>query len=274
MNTSNIENGKLVGVVILTYNRLNLLKITLCKVIEQTFKDIHILVVDNGSTDGTSEYLQELDNIEYIALSENLGPAGGFHEGIKFFAENSSVDYVWAMDDDFFPSSTCLKNLLIEANQKSVLFPYVREKDFAFRKEPGWWGVLIPIEIIREVGYPMKELFFWSEDTEYLQHRIRDLYGYPNIWISQAKGVHFTKRGKNSRPPWKYYYETRNSTYSRLYIRKRTVRRTFKLIRSWTKLFGAIVLRENNKLEKMKWFLLGVFDGVTKRLGKRIDPSS
>ena len=260
------------GVIILTCNRLKTLKITLCKVMAQSHKPHEILVVDNYSEDGTREYLESLNNITTIYLEENLGPAGGFYEGVKYFAENTSVDYVWMMDDDFFPFDSCLEILLQNTDQGTVVFPYIREKDFASRRQPGWWGVLIPMTIIDHVGYPRKDLFFWSEDTEFLQARIQEKHEYPLKWVKAAKGVHFTKRVKNYRQPWRYYYEIRNSIYSRLYIKDRTMLRMYKLVRSWVKLFGSIIIKENNKAEKMKWFLKGTIDGFTKKLGKTIDP--
>lgn len=261
------------GVIILTFNRLNLLKITICKVLAQTSQLAEVLVVDNNSTDGTREYLNSLDTVSTLYLDDNSGPAGGFYEGIKYFAEKSSVDYVWMMDDDFFPFDSCLRILLENTNEETVVFPYVREKDFAFRQQPGWWGVLVPMKIIREVGYPRKELFFWSEDTEYLQVRIYHQHKYPLKWVSAAKGVHFTKRETNHRKPWRYYYEIRNSIYSRLYVKDRTFRRLYKLFRSWIKLFGNILFKENDRVEKMRWFLLGTVHGFRKKLGKTIDPS-
>ena len=264
--------GSKTGVIILTCNRLQTLKITLCKVMAQTHYPHEILVVDNNSKDGTKEYLNSLDSISTIYLEENTGPAGGFYEGVKYFAENSTVDFVWMMDDDFFPFDSCLEILLENTNENTVVFPFIREKDFASRRQPGWWGVLVPMQIITHVGYPRKDLFFWSEDTEYLQARINHKYKYPLKWISSAKGVHFTKRETNYRQPWRYYYEIRNSIYSRLYIKERTLLRFYKLLRSWIKLFGNIIIRENNKREKMKWFLKGTIHGFTKKLGKTIDP--
>lgn len=261
-----------VGVVILSFNRLNLLKITLCKVLSQTYGLEEVLVVDNNSTDGTRDFLNSKKNISKLFLDHNSGPAGGFYEGVKYFAENSSVDYVWMMDDDFFPFNSCLSILIQSANKETVLFPYVREKDFAFRQQPGWWGVLVPMTIIRRVGYPRKELFFWSEDTEYLQARIHQKYNYSLKWISAAKGVHFTKRETNYRLPWRYYYEIRNSIYSRLYIKRTTPLRLYKLMRSWIKLFSNIVLKEDHKRLKLKWFFIGTFHGFTKKLGRTISP--
>lgn len=261
-----------VGVIILTYNRLNLLKIAICRVLSQTYKPTEILVVDNFSTDGTREYLNSIEGINTLLLNENTGPAGGFYEGVKYFAENTEVDHVWMMDDDFFPFVSCLEILIKSASDDKILFPYAREKDFAHRKEPGWWGVLVPMPIIKTVGYPKKEFFFWSEDTEYLLYRIREKYKFKAQWIPAAKGVHFTARVKNHRKPWKYYYEVRNMLYMRLYVRKPSLRRYYKMIRSWVFLLGAIIFKENERLPKLKLFLKGTYDGVRKNLGKRIDP--
>lgn len=263
-----------VGVVILTYNRLKLLKITLCKVLAQTNLPTEILVVDNNSIDGTREYLDSLETINKMYLEENLGPAGGFHEGIKYFAENTDVDYVWLMDDDFFPFNSCLEILLNSVNSETIVFPFIREKDFASRREPGWWGVLIPVPVIKQVGYPLKELFFWAEDSEYLLYRIRIKFKFKGKWIAAAKGVHFTKRETNHRPPWKFYYEIRNMLYMRLYIRDVSLKRYGKMMKSWVKLLGAITLKENNKKEKFKMFFLGTYHGIFKKLGKRVDPLS
>lgn len=262
-------NRKKVGVVVLTYNRLQLLKITISKILEQSFEPAEILIVDNNSSDGTREYLEESENLSTIFLNENLGPAGGFYEGIKYFSEKANVDYVWLMDDDFFPFPSCLEILLQEASEHKVLYPFVREKDLVSRKKPAWWGVLIPMNIIKEVGYPRKDLFFWAEDTEYLQGRIEQQFHFKSEWIPAAKGVHFTKRVKGYRRPWQYYYETRNSIYSRLYIKKRTPKRIYKIFRTWVKLFANIIVRENQKLYKIKWFLKGTYDGVFRNLGKR-----
>jgi glycosyltransferase involved in cell wall biosynthesis len=265
---------KKVGVVILTFNRLDLLKITLCKVLSQTHSSLEILVVDNCSSDGTQEYLSSVENITKLFLSYNSGPAGGFYEGVKYFSENTNVDYLWLMDDDFFPFNSCLEELIDATDEETVVFPYVREKNYAFRQQPGWWGVLVPMKIVKKVGYPRKDLFFWSEDTEYLQARILQKHHYNQKWVSPAKGVHFTVRQKNYRQPWRYYYEIRNTIYSRLYIKETTFKRLFKLLRSWLKLFAIIIFREDKKIEKLKMFFLGTLHGLFKILGKRVDPAT
>ncbi|WP_373056154.1 glycosyltransferase family 2 protein [Zunongwangia sp. H14] len=266
-NTS--MRNKKVGVVILTYNRLHFLKICLCKVLAQTYDKMEVVVVDNNSKDGTREYLNEQEGVQKIFLKENSGPAGGFYAGIKYVTEELDVDYLWLMDDDFFPFNSCLENLIKNVNEDMMVFPYVREKNFATQRKPGWWGVLLPTQIIKKVGYPRMDLFFWSEDTEYLQARIIQKFKFRQKWVASAKGVHFTVRKTNYRQPWRYYYEIRNTIYSRLYIKETTGLRIYKLFKTWVKLFGNILLKENEKMEKMLWFFRGTNDGIFKKLGKR-----
>lgn len=47
----------MVGIVVVTYNRLLLLKENIESLREQTYTDYKIIVVNNGSTDGTEEWL-------------------------------------------------------------------------------------------------------------------------------------------------------------------------------------------------------------------------
>ena len=262
------------GVIILTFNRLDFLKICLSRIFAQTHKPTEILVVDNCSSDGTRQYLESVDGISTIFHSENTGPAGGYYEGIKYFTESTDVDYVWIMDEDFFPFSSCLEDLMDQANNKKILFPYCRQKDFALRKEPGWSGVLIPVEIINIVGYPRKDLFFWAEDSEYLMYRICQKFKFKMEWIKPAKAVHFTERARNHRKPWKYYYEVRNMVFVRLYLKNRTFRRYYKLLKSWTLLLAAILFKDDDKLKKFRLFMLGTYHGITKKMGKRIEPGT
>lgn len=261
---------KRVGVVIVTYNRVELLKITLCKVkAQQGLSTSDILVVNNASTDGTSDFLKtDTDGINVLEMSENEGPAGGFYEGISFFMQSGEYDYIWLMDDDFFPMTGCLQELLSHASEKKILYPKVRDKTLKTIKFPGWYAVLIPVPVIQKVGLPIKELFFWIEDTEYLQNRISQQNKIQIEWIESAKGVHFTKRN-NRREAWRYYYEIRNTIYYRMYIQKGFVfRRMKKTTITWVKFFITICSHEKQKARKMKMFLLGSFHGITKKLGK------
>jgi cellulose synthase/poly-beta-1,6-N-acetylglucosamine synthase-like glycosyltransferase len=56
-----MKNDVLVSVIIPTYNRKDIVPDAIQSVLNQTFKDFELIVVDDGSTDGTAEYLQSLN---------------------------------------------------------------------------------------------------------------------------------------------------------------------------------------------------------------------
>ena len=98
--------------VVVTYNRLNLLKRNIgC--LKQNKPVSSIVVVNNGSTDGTTEWLKEQTDLIVIHQS-NVGGAGGFCTGMEY-AYRAGADWVWCMDDDVFPRADCLDELLAEA---------------------------------------------------------------------------------------------------------------------------------------------------------------
>ncbi|MCV2509324.1 MAG: glycosyltransferase, partial [Neisseriaceae bacterium] len=75
-----------VGIVIVTYNRADLLSDTLDAVLAQDFSGHKIIyVIDNASTDHTYEVVHSKDSdlIEYIRSDVNLGGAGGFNLGVR-----------------------------------------------------------------------------------------------------------------------------------------------------------------------------------------------
>ena len=74
------------SVITLTYNKLEYTR----KYIESLYKytkDFELIIIDNGSTDGTIEYLKILsDNVKLVLNSENLGYSKGNNQGIDIAA--------------------------------------------------------------------------------------------------------------------------------------------------------------------------------------------
>lgn len=70
-DSKRIMSNPLVSVVIPTYNRANIIKNTIDSVLNQTYKNIEIIVVDDGSTDNTQAIVDS-----YIA-DIMLGVGGG-----------------------------------------------------------------------------------------------------------------------------------------------------------------------------------------------------
>jgi GT2 family glycosyltransferase len=96
-------NGKLVAVIV-TFNRLDKLKVTLDKSWESSF--YRVIVVNNCSTDGTAQWLDSLDEEQLIVIhsESNLGGAGGFYQGFQYAADKlPEADWLVCYDDDAFP---------------------------------------------------------------------------------------------------------------------------------------------------------------------------
>lgn len=99
-----------VAIVVVTYNRAELLEPMLAGLKRLDPAPDRVIVVDNASTDRTPEVLAAAD-VETIRSPENLGGAGGFHLGVKA-AYEQGFDQIWLMDDDVIPAPDCLGVLL------------------------------------------------------------------------------------------------------------------------------------------------------------------
>ena len=93
---------------IVTHNRCDLLARCLDYLQAQTRPPDAILVVNNASTDGTVEMLEQR-GIPFVT-QENVGSAGGWHRGIQHALEHG-FDAVWLMDDDGYPDAGALGRL-------------------------------------------------------------------------------------------------------------------------------------------------------------------
>lgn len=90
--------NKKVSVIIPTHNRAEYLCAAIASVLNQTFKDIEIIVADDGSTDHTREVVRSFKDkrIKYIANKRNLGPSATRNYAIL----ESKGEYIAFLDDD------------------------------------------------------------------------------------------------------------------------------------------------------------------------------
>ena len=77
------ENKYKISVVIPTLNRINTLQRALDSVINQTYKPAEIIVVDNGSSDGTLKFLREQYPKIKILTENKIGVSSARNKGIK-----------------------------------------------------------------------------------------------------------------------------------------------------------------------------------------------
>ena len=90
------ENKYKISVVIPTLNRINTLQRALDSVINQTYKPAEIIVVDNGSSDGTLKFLREQYPKITILTENKIGVSSARNKGIK----NSINQWIALLDSD------------------------------------------------------------------------------------------------------------------------------------------------------------------------------
>ena len=277
--------------VIVTYNRVELLKDSILHLKNQTIPLDEIVIVNNASNDGTKAYLDSLIdiNIKIENLSENLGGAGGFQHGIKV-AYKHGADYVWIMDDDTMATETALENLLSGIEKikdrhwgmvaSNVLFkdnkpcimniPLVSSswnellQDGIVRiKVTSFVGLLITREVIDKVGLPIKEFFVWGDDEEYSQRITKQFEGYlignsiVKHYMEKNEGVDIftTSKERISR----YFYVYRNHMYM---AKKEGFLRVFLYLFSSFVTIIKILLTSPYKWKKIMIIIKGIFRGI------------
>lgn len=106
--------GKKVSIIIVNYNTLHILKQCIDSIVAQT-KDItyEIIVIDNGSTDGSVESLAEDARILFIPTGENLGFGKANNKGIEY----ANGQYVFFLNSDTLLKNNAIKMLYDFAEQ-------------------------------------------------------------------------------------------------------------------------------------------------------------
>lgn len=204
-----------IAAVVVTYNRLPLLRQCLAALAAQTAQNLTIFLVDNASTDGTAEAVAEmaLPNLVYRNTGKNLGGAGGFAYGVRE-AALAGYDALWLMDDDTLPTPTALEELLQADRDLQGQYGWLSSRALApdgtdqpmnlqrvtpYKDLPDFNGERIPAvmasfvslflrtETVRRYGLPIAEFFIWSDDWEYTRRISRS---QPCYVVPASRVVH------------------------------------------------------------------------------------
>ncbi len=91
------------AIIILNYNKVDLLKQSLTSLFPNIDKSVELIVVDNGSSDGSRQYLEQLKvksaKLKVIYNKHNLGFTGGNNIGINY-ALDKGFDYIMLLNND------------------------------------------------------------------------------------------------------------------------------------------------------------------------------
>ena len=207
---------------VLTYNRQELLRQCLDAIRLQSTSIDTVLVIDNGSTDGTIDMLKnDYPWVEIARLATNLGASGGFNFATRI-AMAAGATHVWLMDDDVIADCDALQHLLDGFNHLAAAgcpaafivssayapngeltnVPVLAEgrNSLGYPDWPRWLhqalvpvrratfvSILIPAHTFQTFGYPLGSMFIWGEDSEFTL-RISNII--PGYLCGASKVVH------------------------------------------------------------------------------------
>lgn len=269
-----------VAIAIVTYNRLEMLRECLAAVKQQTVPADEIIVVDNGSTDGTHEWLSTVSDIT-VVRQENLGAAGGFSRAMKE-GYKGGHDWILCLDDDVMLCPNTLQQLANSpvARAEEVGFLACRVVSPAGQtymtphpadRFPLWYdtigsggyvrvvtanfaGFMVSRTAIQKCGLPIKEFFLWEDDREYSERIARVMPCY--LVIDSVVVHHQGRDGRDFRG--KQLLQVRNRA-TRILISDTTL--GLKLLRLF-KYGGWIIyaiIRHGYPLASLKFAFVGLF---------------
>ena len=263
---------------------------------KQTYSNLQILVVDNGSEDGSPQIIAaKFPSVTQINLPENLGFSRGINAGISH-ALTSGADYLFIINNDTILDSSCIETLVSSTKENTgILAPIIY-----YRSQPDkiWsiggklspltldmhthttiqWtqvdlpesldqdfvtgcGMFIPRKTFDEIGFFDEKYFLYYEDIDFC-HSVRSA-GFKIVAIKQAKMWHkvaLSSGGLDS--PNERYWSARSGIR---YFRKHARVWQYLFIIPWrlgSAIRTTIRLINSNKLDALAAYWRGIKDGI------------
>lgn len=140
MHAEKTENYPLIAVVIVNFNGRDLTLEAIKSVKDSTFKTLRVIVVDNGSSDGSVRVInQAFPDVSIISNNENRGFAEGSNQGLAAAVE-MRADYIMFMNNDAVVDLSCITHLadyLARDAETAAVAPYIFYYD---RRSTIWFG--------------------------------------------------------------------------------------------------------------------------------------
>ncbi len=239
-------NPPKVYVLILTYNGKQLLYDSITSYLANDYSNFRVIVIDNGSTDGSDEYVREAFPDAVLLRSEtNLFYSGGFNLGLKYAFVENDADYVLITNNDVKADSGIIK-ALVESALEDPKRGFVMGKVYYFdnpdilqtvgkkqddvmwngghigqgEKDNGQYDVaeerawcddiywLVSRQVFEQTGGYDTEFSFQAEDFDW-EARAK-LKGFVIYYTPKAKLWHKESVTLGKTSPRKAYYDARN----------------------------------------------------------------
>ena len=232
-----------ISVVIPNFNGKELVVGCLNSLRKQKFKDFGIVVVDNGSWDGSIDLItNQFPEVTVIPLEKNTGFAHAVNVGIK----KSQSPYVFLLNNDTELDPNCLFKLVSVAKEKKDVgfvtakfldfkdrtkiqnatdqidvvghliikgenkkdSPEYNKEGYTFLASGG--GTLIKREVFDTIGFFDDDFFFYMEDADFFLRA--QIGGFKGWYEPKAIVYHIGRATSSKRPKWSEYMVFRNMT--------------------------------------------------------------
>ena len=119
-------------VLILSYNGKHLLEEAISSYLANDYPNFEIAVIDNGSKDGTLEFVnKKFSNVKVVRTEKNFGYSGGLNLGLDFAFNNNSADYVLVSNNDVNADRKVLSEL-VKVAEKDVKIGFITGKVYYY----------------------------------------------------------------------------------------------------------------------------------------------
>lgn len=238
-----------VAIIIVNWNGREITDECLCSLQDLEYPDYHIMLVDNGSTDGSADFFEkEYPTVQVLALDSNTGFTGGNNAGIQK-ALDEGFDYVLLLNNDtIVEDRNFLSEMITECEHNAEIgmaCPTIFYDDPPGRVwySGAWlslwrgWGhyhqlpdtdkptetgyttgccLLVKAETIRAIGLLNGAYFLTVEDVEWSarahKHGWKTVY-IPGAAINHKDSVSSRSQGEGTYSPLRIYYNSRNSIW-------------------------------------------------------------
>jgi hypothetical protein len=294
----------LVYAIVINWNRCEDTLACLASLEASSYAPLTILVVDNGSTDGSPQRIRaEFPKIELLALPENTGYAGGNNAAFRHLAD-AGADYFFLLNNDATAEEDCIgmlvaaaesapdigivgakvlhadDPLIIESAGVSVNLRTGRVRQIGYgEKDAGQYAelrrrdavngaaMLVRASLLKEIGCFDEDYFCYFEEVDFcLRAGEKD---YRTLYCPDAMAYHKgASSGGGRRSPMQFYYGMRNQ----LLLAKKRGKETPGFVRTMMVLalniVSALLKPGKGRLGALKWLRRGWQDYRKGAFGK------
>jgi GT2 family glycosyltransferase len=233
----------IVSVVIPNWNGKHLLEVCLPSLKTQIFQHFEVIIVDNGSSDGSVDYIKKnFPKFSIIDLKENTGFSPAVNLGIK----KAKGKYIFLLNNDTKVDKNCIKYLVETLNKKHDVGmvaakmlnfytpelidsagdyidvvghanniglgekdgPKYNKEDYVFLVTGG--GSLIRKKVFEQVGLLDDSYFAYFEDVDFCLRA--QFQGFKGYYQPKAVVYHIHMATSSKNPAFKEYLQFRNMT--------------------------------------------------------------